>query len=206
MIYYIIGLNSGGKSYICTGDNYNWCLSSDENDAYRFNSSLEAQRVAGLYLNLGKTVILERETHMKIEVGKKYRLRNGLKARIYALDGRDSGEEVHGAILFKDGWNMANWHENGRKFKDAEDSYDIVSEWKPELKIDFSHIPDWIPWVAMDMDGTWKCGNNEPSIWKHGNPSVGWDWDFGVWIPGETTKDWNPDNIPWQETKTRRPS
>lgn len=36
---------------------------------------------------------------MKIEAGKFYTLRNGLKARIYALDGKGN-YSVHGAIFF----------------------------------------------------------------------------------------------------------
>lgn len=66
---------------------------------------------------------------MKIEVGKFYKTRDGMKARIYSLDGE--GEyPIHGALLIYDkGWHIISWLESGRQFQNSSDRSDLVSEW-----------------------------------------------------------------------------
>lgn len=65
---------------------------------------------------------------MKIEPGKFFKLRNGQKARIYAVDvGRE--KIIHGAYCDDNGFMLA-WYSDGRTDRDGIDSvWDIVSEW-----------------------------------------------------------------------------
>ena len=64
---------------------------------------------------------------MNIEAGKFYKTRDGRKARIYAVDGSGS-DNIHGAILIKDGWDCEVWDKDGA-WVDIRSPNDLVSEW-----------------------------------------------------------------------------
>ena len=102
---------------------------------------------------------------MTIEAGKFYKLRNGLKARIYATDANNT-YPIHGAY-FADQWLLTQWRGDGRSRYQGGISgeYDIISEWvdKPDKEI-FSTLPPWIKWVAKDEDRTWWGYTGEPYI------------------------------------------
>lgn len=72
---------------------------------------------------------------LEIEVGKFYRLRNGLKARIYAVDGGGS-YKIHGAVFDASSpklWWINIWRASGRQdSQNYEHGQDIVSEWDGE--------------------------------------------------------------------------
>jgi hypothetical protein len=78
---------------------------------------------------------------MKIEVGKFYKTRDGRKARIYAVDGRDY-TKIHGAVFEDGGWASLTWFENGIFYIDGKEYVlDLVSEWeepKPRMLAYFS--------------------------------------------------------------------
>jgi hypothetical protein len=74
-----------------------------------------------------------------IDINKKYRLRNGWEARIYATDGSDySFCSVHAAYKHPEhGWVVGNWHSNGSwLFGGINHDYDLV-EVKPRIKRTF---------------------------------------------------------------------
>lgn len=66
---------------------------------------------------------------MNLEVGKFYKTRNGLKARIYAIDcGGDF--PIHGAVFVGDGWASETWRADGVFLDQKDGSMGIVSEWR----------------------------------------------------------------------------
>ena len=78
---------------------------------------------------------------MKIEKGKFYKTRGGLKVEIYKTDVTGGAGTIHGAILSKDGSsNVDSWTDDGTNFfGDDDELLDIVSEWeepspKPKLR------------------------------------------------------------------------
>jgi len=64
-----------------------------------------------------------------INKDKKYQTREGLKVRIYAIDGYGYFP-IHGAIKHKEKWRMECWTKNGHIFDDIEDKNDLI-----EIKI-----------------------------------------------------------------------
>ena len=66
-----------------------------------------------------------------IELGKKYRTRDGREVRIYAVEGGES-PSVHAAFLNDDGWEAANWYRDGHWYKDEDHPLDLI-EVQPEL-------------------------------------------------------------------------
>lgn len=68
-----------------------------------------------------------------IDPKKQYRTRDGREVRIYAVD-KDEPYGVHGAIKYKDGWNVEQWSTSGA-FADwkPSDERDLI-EVKPRIK------------------------------------------------------------------------
>lgn len=66
---------------------------------------------------------------MKIEAGKFYRLRDGLKARIYATDGARQCP-IHGSYFSEGQWHQGIWDASGAYSSSITSSLDIVSEWR----------------------------------------------------------------------------
>jgi hypothetical protein len=132
---------------------------------------------------------------MKIEVGKFYRTRDGRKARIYAVDGRE-GSNIHGAVLNEIGWITSTWAITGQWIA-AESDRDLISEWIDKPEVDWSVMPKWAEWVAMDEDGKW--------IWFLGEPRKGAaNWCcYGVYgeIPHTYAPKWDGD---WKDSLVRR--
>lgn len=107
---------------------------------------------------------------MKIEPSKYYKTRNGHKVRIYATDG--SGHyPVHGAILRDNDWEERVWDANGSAYakETIRASIDIVSEWSDAPIVNWSAMPAWCNYVAMDEDGQWYAYIDKP-----GTDSEGW--------------------------------
>jgi hypothetical protein len=102
-----------------------------------------------------------------IQVGKFYRTRNGLKVRIYALDGC-APYVVHGAYQHKElGWIFTGWTDNGMYNSLLDDhptsDLDIVSEWVDKPVFDWSIQSPWFKYAAMDYDGQWFLFDNKPT-------------------------------------------
>jgi hypothetical protein len=107
---------------------------------------------------------------LQIEVGKYYTTRDGRKVRIYAVDGRGS-QPVHGAILREDGWQTNLFNSNGGYFRDSTNphSSDIIAPWIEKPKVNWTTMPAWAKWVALDANGRWfyyiDKPNTRQSIW-----------------------------------------
>lgn len=69
-----------------------------------------------------------------LKPGAVVKLRDGSKARIYAVDG--AATSTHGAIWEPSmGWALFSWYSDGSARATGPDDYDIISEWKdPEPK------------------------------------------------------------------------
>ena len=138
---------------------------------------------------------------MKIEVGKFYRTRDGRKARIYALDGTDE-YPIHGAILYLNGeWGSYVWNNAGCYLPTQPHPSDLVSEWIDKPEVDWSAMPRWAEWVAMDKDGEWTFFSAKPSM------DIGCWWSDGdvtylAEIPPSYAPKWDGD---WRDSLVRRP-
>src|SRR5690606_41165078 len=113
---------------------------------------------------------------MKIEVGKLYRTRNGMKVRIYATD--VEGElPIHGAFYcpVNNLWEVSAWREYGIDC-DYESDFDIIGEWKEPLDFDPECLTAWAKWIAMDEYGEWLWFEDEPTIYD----------EFDMWEIGKS--------------------
>lgn len=135
---------------------------------------------------------------MKIEVGKYYRTRDGRKARIYAVDGRE-GSNIHGAVLNEIGWITSTWAITGQ-WVSAETGRDLISEWIDKPEVDWSAMPKWAEWVAMDADGEWRWFSfREPVV---DLTSDSWEnYQFSGKIPPSYAPKWTGD---WKDSLVRR--
>lgn len=101
-----------------------------------------------------------------IKPGAMCRTRGGLKARIYAVDGW--GFPVHGAILGEmcggSGWEIQKWHSNGAATIANDTIIDLVGPWIERPIVDWSKMPAWANWVAMDENGEWFWYSEEPRL------------------------------------------
>jgi hypothetical protein len=57
------------------------------------------------------------------EAGKEYQTRDGRRARVYATDGRC--DEIHGAILFPEGWASWTWFARGNYLAGGPHAHDL---------------------------------------------------------------------------------
>lgn len=133
---------------------------------------------------------------MKIEAGKLYRTRNGMKVRIYATD-VDGELPIHGAFYYPENslWEVNAWRENGID-GDYEPDFDIIGEWKEPLDFDPDCLPAWAEWIALESYGEWLWYRDEPAIYDDLNTWVG-EKSYGV-IP----KEYSPKNFKghWKES------
>lgn len=100
---------------------------------------------------------------MKIEVGKFYKTRKGLKVRLYAVD--QGGEfPNHGATLESGIWNSQTWAANNMYYVDGETSdYDIVAPWPDEKEVE--------TWVWLHSDGRTSLNPVKPNAAWTNDPS-----------------------------------
>ena len=68
-----------------------------------------------------------------IDKNKQYRTRDGREVRIYATDGGESKNGVHGAIKWDWGWGNTVWYPNGSYLSGLGDPRDLI-EVKPRIK------------------------------------------------------------------------
>jgi hypothetical protein len=89
----------------------------------------------------------------KISKDKQYTTRDGREVRIYATDG--SGlRPVQGAIMEDDGWCLAQWMPDGKRFDSFDSSSDLI-EVKPRIKIE--------RWMFVYRDGSIAITEVKPS-------------------------------------------
>lgn len=62
---------------------------------------------------------------MTISMDKQYRTRDRREVRIYAMDG--ANEQVHGAVLCREGWVQYDWYrESGYFLEDEKHRLDLI--------------------------------------------------------------------------------
>lgn len=115
---------------------------------------------------------------MKIEKGKFYRTRGGLKVEIYSTDNPGS-HPIHGRIFRDSNPLLMTWMLDGKPVQYLCHAYDLISEWNDEPpKLDLTTLPRW-RYVAMDADGTWWVYAVEPKRyfqdkWSAAQPRKGY--------------------------------
>lgn len=99
---------------------------------------------------------------MKLEIGKEYKTRNGLKVKVYDI--AESGDYPVIAGGHRDGGIIAAAYAiNGAYNLKYESSYDIIGEWVEPLDFDWSCLPAWANnYIAMDQDGAWFAYSKNP--------------------------------------------
>lgn len=112
---------------------------------------------------------------MKLEIGKEYKTRNGLKVKIYDI--AESGVfPVVAGLIEKDKIIPITYTLNGRYYKNELHLKDIIGEWQEPLDFDWSCLPPWAnEYIAMDGAGTWYAYSVMP---KKSEKSL-------VWFPAE---------------------
>jgi hypothetical protein len=124
---------------------------------------------------------------LNFEVGKAYRTRDGRKAVCLTTTLYDNriGLQV-GEILY-------SVTINGMFFTDkSETQNDIISEWIDKPIVDWSLMPAWAKFVAMDDSGNWAWYTSEPNKGLY----------MGGKIPTEYCPKWDGD---WRQSLTERP-
>jgi hypothetical protein len=81
-----------------------------------------------------KAQAMDPKGDIKIELGKKYRTRDGREARIYAV-GLNGDDMVHGAVKSSetDRWTISSWYNSGAWGCKRESELDLI-EVKPRIK------------------------------------------------------------------------
>jgi hypothetical protein len=132
---------------------------------------------------------------LNFEVGKAYRTRDGRKAVCLTttLDNEyPIGVQV-GVYLYI--VTIEGYHLPSK----AETKIDIISEWIDKPVIDWSTMPAWAKFVAMDSDGCWFWYEKEPFIGE-----VRWQCNSEYYdgIPTKYAPKWDGD---WRNSLTERP-
>jgi hypothetical protein len=96
---------------------------------------------------------------MKLEIGKEYVTRSGLKAKVYDIAG--AGEYPVIAGVLKDNIvTPTSYTIDGVYVCGRSSSYDIIGEWQEPLDFDWSCLPAWASeCIAMDSEGVWIAFN-----------------------------------------------
>lgn len=85
-----------------------------------------------------------------IDPKKTYRTRDGREVRIYATDGGENKNGVHGAIKWDWGWGHAVWYPNGGYLSGLGDPRDLI-EVKPRIKREVwvNVFPESVSWALF---------------------------------------------------------
>jgi hypothetical protein len=133
--------------------------------------------------------------NLNFEVGKAYQTRDGRKAVCLTttLDGKFRiGFQLDGALIAL--------QMNGMYFDDKSQSpNDIIGEWIDKPVIDWTLMPAWAKFVAMNRGGEWWWYEKEPvigeNIWRSESEYYGK-------IPTEYCPKWDGD---WRNSLIERP-
>lgn len=134
---------------------------------------------------------------MKLEIGKEYVTRNGLKVKIYDIAENQDYPVVAG-LLKGNSIFPKRYTEEGIT---GIDDLNIIGEWQEPLDFDWSCLPAWVNnYIAMDKDGRWFSFNCVP--FKN---VICWNSkDFYVRIPKEyTPKNFKGD---WDKSLFKNPN
>jgi len=101
---------------------------------------------------------------MKIEKGKFYRTRGGVKAEIYSTD-NPKPYPIHGRLFSQKANSVLSWTQEGKYDNShCECGVDIIAEWKDAPDIDWSSVPKWFNYWAQDENGAQCFYANKPEI------------------------------------------
>jgi len=132
---------------------------------------------------------------LNFEVGKAYRTRDGRKAVCLTTTLSDDypiGIQIDGSLYraTSDGYDYVTKSQSPK---------DIVGEWVEKPVIDWSTMPAWAKFVAMDSGGYWWWYNNKVTI----NNDY-WEQESGYCgrIPSEYAPKWDGD---WRNSLIERP-
>jgi hypothetical protein len=127
-----------------------------------------------------------------ISVNKKYRTRDGREVRIYATDG-SLDSQIHGAILYQEGWSSVTWNKSGSFY-----SYDRDSDLIEVTPYDDLQIDDKVL-VWNDRKGTLaKFKRYFAGVSRNGKPLAFSD-GATSWSTEDTGKRTNYDDIEFYE-------
>jgi hypothetical protein len=100
---------------------------------------------------------------MNIELNKTYRTRSGLKYRIICVD-RMGSYPIIGLTPCGSIENLMSWTKEGKEADNSilDNPYDLISEWVDKPTIDWSVLPRWHKYAAMDESMRWYSYNALP--------------------------------------------
>lgn len=99
---------------------------------------------------------------IKLEIGKEYITRSGLKVKVYDI-AESVDYPVIAGVLKNNTIYPATYTKEGRRLFVETDDYDIVGEWQEPLDFDWSCLPKWAnQYIAMDRIGVWYAFNTKP--------------------------------------------
>jgi hypothetical protein len=133
--------------------------------------------------------------NLNFEVGKAYQTRDGRKAVCLTttLDGKFRiGFQLDGSLIAL--------QMNGKCFADEPESQnDIIGEWIDKPIVDWSLMPAWAKFVAMDSTGYWWWYEKKPftseNTWRSES-------EYYDEIPKDYAPKWEGD---WEESLIERP-
>jgi hypothetical protein len=134
---------------------------------------------------------------LKFEVGKSYQTRDGRKAVCLTTtlcDDYPIGIQIDDSLYraTSDGYDYVTKSQSPK---------DIISEWIDKPVIDWSAMPAWAKFVAMDKNKKWFWYTSEVSLLVFGNWDLKSGGRSGV-IPTEYAPKWEGD---WKQSLIERP-
>lgn len=101
---------------------------------------------------------------VKLEIGKEYVTRSGLKVKVYDI--AESGDFPVIAGVLKNNRVYPNaYTKDGRHSFVETDDLNIVGEWQEPLDFDWSCLPAWAnEYIAMDESGVWCFYKIKPTL------------------------------------------
>lgn len=98
---------------------------------------------------------------IKLEIGKEYITRSGLKAKVYDI--AEHGERPVIAATFGENQVTAREYSvDGRYLPNKQSDLDIVGEWQEPLDFDWSCLPVWAKFIVMQKSGKWYWSDIRP--------------------------------------------
>lgn len=133
---------------------------------------------------------------LKIEAGKYYRMRNGVRVCVAATNKPGS----HNVLGWSDDGHVRAWLPSGKFLADTNTGGDIISEWVEPERIPWEHLPKWCRWWAKDDNGN-ECGfefmPTQSSYCWAGSESGG-----AVYLPAKFNSNYTGD---WRKSLRERP-
>ena len=127
---------------------------------------------------------------MKIEAGNYYRTRAGRKVLVLSTNGC-ADFPIYASLVLHTGKldQPGCWRADGR-FVNASTIHDkdLVAEWVDKPEFDWSVIPPWLNYLAMDHDGAWYLFEQKPALFR----DLEWDSNGGALhrIPSKFAPTW----------------